>query len=115
MLKGKSLLEETNLFSPNDYGKNNKIILKYFQFNPNKLKCFVMFVINIENFKKLKYHIFLKKTSILCFAYRECGHKYKKIFKEEESTEILKSLGLTSNKKSIRKYKIMNQFRSKKI
>ena len=68
-----------------------------------------MFLINIENFKKLKYHIFFKKRSILCFAYRECGHKYKKIFKEEESTEILKSLGLTSNKKSIRKYKIMNQ------
>ena len=31
MLKGKSLLEYTNLFSPNDYEKNNKIILKYFQ------------------------------------------------------------------------------------
>ena len=31
MLKGKSLLDYTNLFSPNDYGKNHKIILKYFQ------------------------------------------------------------------------------------
>ena len=31
MLKGKSLLEYTNLFSPNDYEKNDKIILKYFQ------------------------------------------------------------------------------------
>ena len=31
MLKGKSLLEYTNLFSPNGYEKNNKIILKYFQ------------------------------------------------------------------------------------
>ena len=31
MLKGKSLLEYTNLFSPNDYENNNKIILKYFQ------------------------------------------------------------------------------------
>ena len=31
MLKGKSLLEYTNLFSPNEYKKNNKIILKYFQ------------------------------------------------------------------------------------
>ena len=31
MLKGKSLLEFTNLFSPNDYEKNDKIILKYFQ------------------------------------------------------------------------------------
>ena len=31
MLKGKSLLEYTNLFSPTDYKKNGKIILKYFQ------------------------------------------------------------------------------------
>ena len=27
MLKGKSLLDYTNLFSPNDYEKNDKIIL----------------------------------------------------------------------------------------
>ena len=31
MLKGKSLLNCTNLFSPNDYEKNDQIILKYFQ------------------------------------------------------------------------------------
>ena len=35
MLKGKSLLEYTNLFSPNEYKKNDKIILKYFQWNLN--------------------------------------------------------------------------------
>ena len=31
MLKGKSLLEYTNLFSRNDYEKNDKMILKHFQ------------------------------------------------------------------------------------
>ena len=31
MLKSKSLLEYTNLFSPNKYKKNDKMILKYFQ------------------------------------------------------------------------------------
>ena len=31
MFKGKSLLDYTNLFSPNDYEKIDKIILKYFQ------------------------------------------------------------------------------------
>ena len=31
MLKGISSLEYTNLVFPNDYGKNDKIILKYFQ------------------------------------------------------------------------------------
>ena len=30
ILRGASLLEYTNLFSPNDYEKNNKIILKHF-------------------------------------------------------------------------------------
>ena len=31
MLKGKRFLEYTNLFSPDGYEKNDKIILKYFQ------------------------------------------------------------------------------------
>ena len=31
MLKDKTLLDYTNLFSPNDYERNDKIILKHFQ------------------------------------------------------------------------------------
>ena len=31
MLKGESLLEYTNLFSSDEYEKNDKIMLKYFQ------------------------------------------------------------------------------------
>ena len=31
MLRGKNLLDYTNLFSSNEYEKNEKIILKYFQ------------------------------------------------------------------------------------
>ena len=31
MLTDKSLLDYTNLFSPNDHEKNDKIMLKYFQ------------------------------------------------------------------------------------
>ena len=31
MLKGKRLLDYTNLFSPNDYENSDKVILKYFQ------------------------------------------------------------------------------------
>ena len=31
MLKGESLSGYTNLFSPNEYEKNDKIILKHFQ------------------------------------------------------------------------------------
>ena len=31
MLKGISFLDHTNLCSPNDYEKNNKVMLKYFR------------------------------------------------------------------------------------
>ena len=31
MLAGKTLLNDTNLVSPNDYKKNDKIIFKYFK------------------------------------------------------------------------------------
>ena len=30
----------------------------------------------------------------LSIVYSKCGHEYKKIFKEEESVEVLKILGL---------------------
>ena len=55
-----------------------------------------MFAINIENFKKLKYYIF-KKTLSISIVYSKCGHEYEKIFKEEESVEILEMLGLINN------------------
>ena len=38
MLKGKSLLEYTNLFSTDNYKKNEKIKLKYFKNILNNLK-----------------------------------------------------------------------------
>ena len=41
-----------------------------------------MFAINIENLEKLKY--ISKKTLSLSIVYGKCGHKYEKIFKEEE-------------------------------
>ena len=55
-----------------------------------------MFSINKENLKKPKYHIFLffKKTLSLSTVYNKCDHEYEKIFKKEESIEILKILGL---------------------
>ena len=65
MLKGKSWLDDTNLFSPNEYEKNDKKILKYLQWF--KTKKFVLWAdskkvkmsaISIENLKTLKYHIY---------------------------------------------------------
>ena len=51
MLKGKSLLQHTNLFSPTDYKKNGKIILKYFQLLKRRKN---VFAVSIENLKNLK-------------------------------------------------------------
>ena len=66
MLKGKSLLDHTNLFSPNRYKKSDKIILKYFQYilKRLKLKNIVLCMVNIENLKTLKY-IFPEKKKQL--------------------------------------------------
>ena len=45
-----------------------------------------MFPINMENLKKLKYHIFKKNILSLSIVYCKCGHEYeKKTFKEKES------------------------------
>ena len=63
MLKGKCLLEYTNLFSPNDYEKNDKIILKYFQQNIKLVKMYYNVCNKYRKLQKIttKYHIFLKK------------------------------------------------------
>ena len=70
------MLEYTNLFSPNEYKKNDKTTLKYFQYNLNKLKYIVMFTINIENLKNLKCYIFFEKS--ISIVYSKCGQDYKK-------------------------------------
>ena len=56
-----------------------------------------MFVINIENLQKLKCQIFFKKTLNLSIVCCKCDHEYKKIWQEEDSTEILRVLDLITN------------------
>ena len=67
MLKGKSLLEYTNLFSPNEYKKNDKMILKYFQQNLNKLKLCCNVCNEYRKLKKTKIYIFKKPEVFLLF------------------------------------------------
>ena len=55
MLKGKSLLDYTSLFSPNDYEKNDKIIMKIFSKLKEWKNYITIFAVTIENLKKLKY------------------------------------------------------------
>ena len=43
-----------------------------------------MFIINIENLKNLKYHIFLKTSFSLSIVYSKCGGEYEKIEQEYE-------------------------------
>ena len=54
-------------------------------------------MVNIKDFKILKYHTFLNIIlSIIC---SKSDRKDDKVFKEEESIEILKILGLINKKK----------------
>ena len=43
--------------------------------------------------KQKKHHVFLSVSII----YSKCGYEHEKIFKEEESIEILKIIGLINN------------------
>ena len=46
-----------------------------------------------RKFKKTKISYIFKKTLLSLFiVYSKCGHEYEKIFKKEESIEILKIL-----------------------
>ena len=85
MLKGKNLLDYTNLSSPNDYEKitNTKI----FSMIKKMKKIYCAICANIILLKKLV-------LSIIC---SECKNEDEKLFKEEESIEILKILGLIEN------------------
>ena len=79
MLKGKSLLEYANLFSPIDYEKNDKIILKYFRlfFKIKKIYCIVcgkykelMFFENPWYFRVFKFFIFTTNNTIDLFHFK---------------------------------------------
>ena len=50
-----------------------------------------------RKFKNPKMSYIFKKTLSLFIVYSKCGHEYEKIFKEKESVEILKILGLITN------------------
>ena len=44
-----------------------------------------------------------KRTLSISIVYSNCGHEYEKIFKEGESIEILKILGLFNNTEEYQK------------
>ena len=48
-----------------------------------------LLVVSTENLKNLKYH-----TLVISVIWSKCKNEVEKIFKEEESIEILKIIGL---------------------
>ena len=86
MLKGKSLLEYTNLFSPNEYEKNDRIILKCFKYILKRLKWKKSLVLLREIKKKLrtlKYHTFWKNISFFLLLAVSVAVKMKKYLKKK--------------------------------
>ena len=51
-------------------------------------------MVSIENLETLKHHAFLEKALVLSIICSKCENEDEKIFTEEESIEILKSLDL---------------------
>ena len=51
--------------------------------------------------KNLKYHTSFKKTLVFSIIYSKCKNEDERFFKDEESIEILKVLGLIENKSRI--------------
>ena len=57
----------------------------------------MLFVVSIEHLKILKYHTFSKKNLVLSITFSKCKNEDEKIFREEESIEISKIIGLLKN------------------
>ena len=57
----------------------------------------MLFAVSIENLKNLKYHTSWKKTLVLFIICSKCKNEDEKIFKDEESIEILKISDLIEN------------------
>ena len=69
MLKGKSLLDYTNLYTLNDYEKNRKVILKYFQYLKWWNYYITIFAISIEQLENEKcQNSYKKRLLFLLFA-----------------------------------------------
>ena len=66
---------------------------------------------NMGNLKKNKISYIFKKALSLSIVYSKCDHEYKKIFKEEESIELLKIYGLINNKKTYNHARIKHESR----
>ena len=93
MLKSKTLLEYTKLFSPNDYEKN----MKKFSLQKKTKKLYCIICGKYRKYEKPKISYLLEKRLILSIICSKCKNEDDKLFKEEESIEILRILRLIEN------------------
>ena len=89
------MLEYTNLFSPSEY---EKMIKQYFKILKVKIKNIYCIVCGkYKKFKNSKISYSLDKILVLSIICSKCSNENKKIFKEEESIEIIQVLDLIIN------------------
>ena len=95
-LKEKSLLDYANLVSPIEYEKNGKIKIPSISRKVIMRKTYSIICGNLKKSKTLQYHTFSKNISSFYYIQWmwQCGNEDEKIFKEEESIQVLKILVL---------------------
>ena len=79
------MLDYTNLFALNDYEKNDKTILKHFQWL-KRLRWKALYCVTCgkyRKFEKPKISYILEKTLVLSIIYSQCENEDEKIFQEE--------------------------------
>ena len=78
MLEGKIFLDYTNLFCPNDYEKNDKIILKYEKIIKRSKKMKKLYCVicgKYRNFEKRKTSYLLGKTLGFSIIISKCKNE----------------------------------------
>ena len=80
MLKAKSLLDYTNLFSLNDYEKNDKIVLKYFPLTKKMKKIYCAICSKYRKFEKPKISYLSEKALVLSIICSKCKNEDEKLF-----------------------------------
>ena len=80
MPNSKGLLDYGNLFSPNEYEKNDKILLKYFKVKMKRIYCIKCD--KYRKFKNPKISCIFDKTVVLYIVWDKCGNNDEKRYKE---------------------------------
>ena len=83
------MLDYTKLFATNDYEKNDKIILKHFQWL-KKLRWKALYCVTCgkyRKFEKPKISYILEKTLALSIVCSKCKNEDDKIFKEKNQLQ----------------------------